>query len=86
MCRDLPECCWNGLFARLSRRDIWLSRETPWRVCTRQGDADTGRELQGEYNSEDEAWAVVRRLMNAEGPGKWKDLPSTTRGTSPEVG
>jgi hypothetical protein len=70
---------WNGLFGRLSRRDIWLSQETRWHVRARQGDADTGRELHWDYATEAEARAMVKRLMSANGPGSWRELTAATK-------
>ena len=79
---DLVERWWTGLFGRMSRRDIWLSRHTRWYVRARQGDADTGRELHWEYTDETQARAMVRRLMSANGPGSWRELRGGSRDTS----
>ena len=65
---------WNGAWGRLVRRDVWLLRDTRWLVVARQGDADTGTVRDWDFATEDEARAMVDRLLKAEGPGDWKSL------------
>jgi hypothetical protein len=71
---------WNGCWGRMVRRDIWLIREVRWQVRARQGDSDTGREMSWDY-AEDEtaARAMVERLLQADGPGDWRELPTDNR-------
>lgn len=71
---------WNGLFGRLSRRDIWLSRQLIWQVRARDGDAATGRELTWDFPTEQEARAMVQRLMAATDQGRWRELPASEGG------
>jgi hypothetical protein len=59
---------WNGAWGRLVRRDVWLLHESRWRVLARQGDSDTDKMLQWEFATEDEARAMVDRLLRADGP------------------
>jgi hypothetical protein len=66
---------WNGIWGRLARRDIWLTRQTRWQVRARHGDSETGRELLWHYDSEAEARTMIDRLTRAEGPGTWRELP-----------
>jgi hypothetical protein len=70
---------WNGKWGRLVRRDIWLTSESVWHVRARQGDAETGRELQWRCSTEEEARAMVERLMRADQPADWRDLTDVTR-------
>jgi hypothetical protein len=75
---------WNGAWGRLARRDIWLLKQSRWRVLARQGDSDTGRVLDWEFTTEEEARAMVQRLLDADGPGRWRELDS--RQASPPLG
>lgn len=72
---------WNGKYGRLVRRDIWLSRETVWQVRARDGDAETGRELQWQFTSEEQARAMVERLKRADRPDEWRDLTGLVTGS-----
>ena len=75
---------WNGGWGRLARRDVWLLRETRWTVVARQGDSETGRMIDWEFDDEDEARAMVQRLLDADGPGRWREMDHSTM--SPPLG
>jgi hypothetical protein len=69
---------WNRRWSRSARRDIWLTVEPQrWFVRGRQG-GDDGPEVQYEFRDEDEARAMVKRLMQA-APGDWRDLTEVMR-------
>ena len=65
---------WNGVWGRLARRDVWLTREARWQVVARQGDSETGRVLQWEFATEAEARRMVERLLAADSGGGWREL------------
>jgi hypothetical protein len=69
---------WNGIWGRLARRDIWLIRQTRWLVRARQGDAESGRVLWWHYDTRQQAQAMVDRLIQADGSGSWRELPTDT--------
>lgn len=58
-------------WGRLTRRDVWLAREVRWHVIARAGDSETGKVLRWEFDTEDEARSMVRRLVQA-GEGQWR--------------
>ncbi|BCJ58163.1 hypothetical protein Jiend_15850 [Micromonospora endophytica] len=64
---------WNGLWGRLARRDVWLVRQTRWKVVARSGDSGTGRTLRWEFDSKAEAQTMVDRLLRAPSPGSWRE-------------
>jgi hypothetical protein len=66
---ELVERWWNGRFGRLARRDVWLYRSTTWRVGSREGDADSGRGNTWTFDDEEQARAMVRRLLETGGDG-----------------
>jgi hypothetical protein len=70
---DLVERWWNGRFGRLARRDVWLYQSTTWRVESREGDGDSGRGNTWTFDDEEQARAMVRRLLETGGDG-WRDL------------
>ena len=70
---ELIERWWNGRFGRLARRDIWLYKDTTWRVQSRTGDSDSGRGNTWTYEDEAEARAMVARLLDTGGDG-WRNL------------
>jgi hypothetical protein len=74
---------WNGIWGRLARRDIWLIRQTRWLVRARQGDAESGRVLWWHYDTRQQAEAMVERLIQADGSGSWRELPTDTRQPDP---
>ncbi|MFI7208077.1 hypothetical protein [Micromonospora aurantiaca (nom. illeg.)] len=63
---------WNGIWGRLARRDVWLVRQTRWKVVARSGDSETGRILRWEFDSQAEAQEMVDRLLRAHSPGSWR--------------
>jgi hypothetical protein len=69
---------WNGIWGRLARRDIWLVRQTTWRVVARRGDVETGRVRHWDYDTEAEARVMINRLMSIDGPGQWQEQPTRT--------
>ncbi|MFI6331078.1 hypothetical protein ACIBBG_22590 [Micromonospora chersina] len=69
---------WNGSWGRLTRRDVSLSREVRWHVVARSGDSETGKVLRWEFATEDEARAMVHRLLRADG-GQWREQPVRER-------
>jgi hypothetical protein len=70
--RELVGRWWNGVWGRLTRRDVWLAREVRWHVVARAGDSETGKVLRWQFDTEDEARAMVRRLVQADG-GQWRE-------------
>jgi hypothetical protein len=70
---ELVERWWNGRFGRLARRDVWLYGSATWRVESREGDADSGRGNTWTFDDEEQARAMVRRLLETGGDG-WRDL------------
>ena len=64
---------WNGLWGRLARRDVWLVRQTQWKVIARTGDSETGNTLRWEFDSQAEAQDMVDRLLLAPSPGSWRE-------------
>ncbi|MFF0654943.1 hypothetical protein [Micromonospora tulbaghiae] len=71
--KELVARWWNGTWGRLTRRDVWLAREIRWHVVARAGDSETGKVLRWEFDTEDEARQMVRRLVQAEG-GQWREM------------
>lgn len=71
---EVAQRWWNGLWGRLSRRDVWLIRQTRWKVVARAGDTETGKKLLWTYDSRDEADAMVDRLLRADAVGQWREL------------
>ncbi|MEU2610642.1 hypothetical protein ABZ570_03510 [Micromonospora sp. NPDC007271] len=69
---------WNGVWGRLARRDVWLVRQTRWRVIARAGDTETGKVLRWEYDTEPEAMAMVDRLLRADTAGQWREQAAGT--------
>ncbi|MEV1320036.1 hypothetical protein AB0J14_28615 [Micromonospora arborensis] len=69
---DVAGRWWNGIWGRLGRRDVWLTREVRWKVTARAGDSETGRVLRWEFDTEDEAHAMVKRLLAADTGGQWR--------------
>ncbi|MGC4885776.1 hypothetical protein [Micromonospora sp. DT227] len=67
---------WNGSWGRLTRRDIWLVRESQWTVVARAGDTDTGTVLRWTYDSRDDASAMIDRLLRADNAGQWREQRS----------
>ncbi|MEV1147109.1 hypothetical protein [Micromonospora sp. NPDC049799] len=72
MAKELVARWWNGTWGRLTRRDVWLAREVRWHVVARAGDSETGKVLRWEFDNEDEARQMVRRLVQADG-GQWRE-------------
>ncbi|MGC5309993.1 hypothetical protein [Micromonospora zamorensis] len=64
---------WNGVWGRLTRRDVWLIRETRWLVVARTGDTETGKVLRWTYDSQDDATRMVDRLLRADSAGRWRE-------------
>lgn len=64
---------WNGVWGRLSRRDVWLVRQTRWKVIARTGDSETGKTLHWEFDSQADAQAMIDRLLRAPSPGSWRE-------------
>lgn len=69
---------WNGVWGRLTRRDVWLIRQTRWKVVARTGDSETGQMLRWTYDSKDEAAAMVDRLLRAHSAGRWREQQGGT--------
>jgi hypothetical protein len=78
---DLVARWWNGRWGRLGRRDIWLRRRTVWEVEARHGETDDGKSQRWEFTDDDEALAMIQRLMAA-APDDWKDLTGVSTGAS----
>ncbi|MEU7612322.1 hypothetical protein [Micromonospora sp. NPDC049204] len=70
--REVVTRWWNGTWGRLTRRDVWLAREVRWHVIARAGDTETGKVLRWEFDTEDAARRMVRRLVQADG-GQWRE-------------
>lgn len=69
---------WNGVWGRLARRDVWLIRQTRWKVVARTGDSETGQMVRWTYDSKDEAAAMVDRLLRAHSAGRWREQQGGT--------
>ncbi|PWU50698.1 hypothetical protein DLJ46_06470 [Micromonospora globispora] len=69
---DVAGRWWNGIWGRLARRDVWLTREVRWKVIARAGDSETGQVLRWEFDTETEARAMVERLLAADAGGTWR--------------
>ncbi|MFG3701558.1 hypothetical protein ACGF5C_27150 [Micromonospora sp. NPDC047620] len=78
MAEEVAQRWWNGLWGRLSRRDVWLIRQTRWKVVARAGDTEAGKMLLWTYDSRDEADAMVDRLLHADAAGQWRELQGGT--------
>lgn len=74
---------WNGVWGRLARRDIWLT--ATYRVTARLGDAESGKVLRWDFDSEDDARAMVERLTNAPGPGEWREMDPARAADAPRA-
>ena len=85
MTGELIERWWNGEFGRLARRDVWLYRSTTWRVESRESDADSGRGNTWTYDDEEDARAMIRRLLETGGDG-WRDLSGAPSPPDPQLG
>ncbi|WP_255508795.1 hypothetical protein [Micromonospora sp. A202] len=72
MVRELKGRWWNGVWGRLARRDVWLTREVRWHVIARAGDSETGKVVRWKVDTEDEARQMVKRLVQADG-GQWRE-------------
>ncbi|SIM46163.1 hypothetical protein [Micromonospora cremea] len=59
----------------LGRPDVWLTREIRWKIAARAGDSETGRILRWEFDTEDEAFAIIKRLLAADAGGQWRKQP-----------
>jgi hypothetical protein len=70
---ELVQRWWNGRFGRLARRDVWLERDTTWRVRARQGDGDSPIKT-WTFDNRAQADALVHRLITAEPADGWKDI------------
>ncbi|MGY4898639.1 hypothetical protein ACWEEK_24030 [Micromonospora aurantiaca (nom. illeg.)] len=75
---------WNGVWGRLARRDVWLIRETRWKVIARAGDAETGKVLRWEFETEPEAMLMVDRLLRADAAGQWREQEAGRPGVAVE--
>ncbi|MEU8263988.1 hypothetical protein AB0C02_25615 [Micromonospora sp. NPDC048999] len=64
---------WNGTWGRLARRDVWLVRQTRWKLIARAGDSETGKVLRWEFDTKQEALHMVDRLLRAETAGQWRE-------------
>jgi hypothetical protein len=62
----------------MARRDIWLVRQSIWRVVARRGDAESGRVRHWDYETEADARQMVERLMAIESPGRWRAQAART--------
>lgn len=63
---------WNGVWGKLSRRDVFLYRDGDrWLVEARRGGAEGGSRW-FEQDQENAALEDVRRLLV--GPGEWREL------------
>jgi len=69
---------WNGVWGRLARRDVWLIRQTRWKVVARTGNSETGQMLRWTYDSKDEAAAMIDRLLGADSAGQWREQQGGT--------
>jgi hypothetical protein len=65
---------WNGIWGRMARREVLLFRQVRWQVLARHGDADTGSDRTWFFDDEDSARRMVRRLLDTEGPGRWRRI------------
>ncbi|MBC8990891.1 hypothetical protein H9X95_12095 [Micromonospora chalcea] len=50
---------WNGVWGRLTRRDVWLVREPHWTVMARVGNTESGKVLRSEFDTEPPALEMV---------------------------
>ncbi|MFE9651568.1 hypothetical protein [Micromonospora sp. NPDC006431] len=73
MGKELVARWWNNSWGRLTRRDVWLACEVRWHVVARAGDSESGKVLQWEFDTEDEARQMVKRLVQADG-GQWREM------------
>lgn len=64
---------WNGSWGRLARRDVWLVRQTRWKVIARSGDSETGKVLRWEFDTQQDADLMVERLLRADTAGQWRE-------------
>jgi hypothetical protein len=81
---DLVGRWWNRGWGRLARREVWLLREMRWMVVARQGDSETGKMIDWEFDDEDQARIMVERLLDVDGPGRWREMDH--RKMSPPLG
>jgi hypothetical protein len=73
MGKELVTRWWNGTWGRLTRRDVWLAREVRWHVVARAGDSEKGKVLRREFDAEDDARQMAKRLVQADG-GQWREM------------
>ena len=81
---ELVERWWNGRFGRMSRPDVWLYKQTTWRVQSRTRDADGGRGKTWDLDDQKDARALVQRLLETGGDG-WTDLTGRQRHTKTDA-
>ncbi|WP_247663832.1 hypothetical protein [Micromonospora sp. U21] len=75
---------WNGIWGRLGRRDVWLTREVRWKVVARAGDSENGRVPRWEFDTEADALAMVKRLLAADAGGQWRKQAGDSAPSSPQ--
>ncbi|MET8354812.1 hypothetical protein [Micromonospora sp. NPDC005206] len=80
---DVAGRWWNGIWGRLGRRDVWLTREVRWKVVARAGDSENGRVLRWEFDTEADALAMVKRLLAADAGGQWRKQAGDSAPSSP---
>lgn len=61
------------MWGRLARRDVWLVRQTRWKVVARAGDSETGSVQRWEFDSPEAAQEMIDRLLRAPSPGSWRE-------------
>jgi hypothetical protein len=78
---------WNKRWGRLARRDIWLKRDTTWRVEARQGDGHS-HVWTHDYPSEADARAAIAAMIERTGgDSEWTQFtPSPPRSNGPATG
>ena len=84
MVEDVAARWWNGIWGRLGRRDVWLTRQVRWKVVARAGDSETGRVLRWEFDTEPEALAMVQRLLAADAGGSWRKQAGGATSSPPQ--
>ncbi|MFI7578405.1 hypothetical protein [Micromonospora sp. NPDC049497] len=75
---------WNGIWGRLGRRDVWLTREVRWKVVARAGDSENGRVLRWAFDTEADALAMVKRLLAADAGGIWRKQDGDAASSPPQ--
>ncbi|SIM58233.1 hypothetical protein [Micromonospora cremea] len=81
---DVAGRWWNGIWGRLGRRDVWLTREVRWKVVARAGDSENGRVLRWEFDTEADALAMVKRLLAVDVGGQWRKQAGDSAPSSPQ--